>query len=232
MQKYILHAHLFLLFMWCSVAQAADPVKALFENRPWYFVEQVFILESQKELETFTQNAKRWIPSLIAGTTSGIVVSSLAECVLPEQSHSFRLKQYTQTVGASLVSIMSISTIYTFIRAYSERTIDLRVLTAFISEWQDNKRYTPTEWHASCDALFDLYSTDGETASFQEVAIKISPVLKRTIYEQFPERYADQLKNMEYKSVFDRMLSTAFSVKLDLAHIFDVLVRTVCWCYR
>ncbi len=226
MQKYILHTHLF-LFMWCSVAQAVDPIKALFAGRPWDFVEQIFIVEPHAELNAFTSSMKRWIPALAVGAASGYGTYTLADHAIAEKQETFKWKQFTQTVGSPVAGLIGLSAVYRIARAYTERSIDCKVLTKFIIQWEENKIYTPIDLHESFEALHQLYVQEGATDRYIEVAHKMAPVLKRTIYQHFPDKYRDQLQSLERAYFSDSIMFTVFHFEIDVARVLEVTARIV-----
>ncbi|MGE0009826.1 MAG: hypothetical protein AB7F19_04730 [Candidatus Babeliales bacterium] len=227
MNKYIIHIHIFLLTVFCSASPAVDPIKALFANRPWDFVEQIFVIEPHAQLNAFSSSMKRWIPALAAGTAAGYGTYKLAEHAILEQQETFKWKEFTQKVGSPIVGVIGLSAVYRVARAYTERSIDLQVLTQFIVEWEENKQYTPIELHESCDALYQLFMQEGATARYNEVAHKIAPILKRTIYQHFPNKYREQLQSLERAYFSDSIMFTVFHFEVDVARVLEVTARIV-----
>lgn len=73
------------------------------------------------------------------------------------------------------------------IKTFEKR--QLNALKIFISNWTENKKYTPKCFYSSCDQLYALYLDKDETLQFNESLKQLLNVMNQALVKRFPKEY-------------------------------------------
>ncbi len=180
--------------------QAAHPLKQLFATNHWGFIEDEFIIKPERKFNQIPQILKRWLPTIASCIASGYGTDLLVQRYIPEEtSGHFKTQAFTRVFGTPSSGVLSAIGMYKLVSHITKTALMLEALERFIVEWPENKQFTPQQLHESFEELHTLHMRYGR-AHLIELAPEMIRLIKNTIYNHFPHKYAQQI-HKEEKSV-------------------------------
>ena len=180
--------------------QATHPLKQLFANNHWGFIEDEFIIKPEQKFNQITQKIKRWLPTIASCIASGYGTDLLAQRYIPEETFgNFKIQAFTRVFGTPSSGILSAIGMYKLVSHITKTALMLEALERFIVEWRENKQFTPQQLHESFEELHTLYMRYGQ-AHLIELTPEMIRLIKNAIYHHFPHKYAQRI-HTEEKSV-------------------------------
>lgn len=199
---------------------AVHPLKQLFVNNPWGFVEDEFIVKSEQKFNQVTQRVKRWLPTIISCAAGGYGADFLAKRYVPERvSDNFKAQSLVRAVGTPGSALLSSFGLYRLASQVIETQLHYEALERFVIEWPENKQFTPQELHESFEELHNLHLRYGK-AHLKEVAPEMVRLIRNHIYNHFPHKYANRL-NKNAESISFNFWHTIVSI--DIAELIKAL---------
>ncbi|MEX0939893.1 MAG: hypothetical protein WDZ41_00870 [Candidatus Babeliales bacterium] len=206
-----------------------DPIKELFINQPWDFMEYTFIINAQKESTTILNYFKRYLPTLSVGITAGYATDMLSLNYIPKQKDDVQYQLLARTFGVPLSTILSGYGVYRIVNHAIEYRINYKILKKFIKHWSTNKPFTPATLQPSFETLYGIYSKHGATKKFNKIAPEMINLIHQAIYKHFPEKYQDKL-NIKSQTQSYNFFHTV--VTWDIARLIDTLAYWISKTYR
>lgn len=202
---------------------AVNPLKDLFVDQPWRFVEYELLIKPTKELESWHSFAKRFIPASCAATMSFYVGNKLCNVYIPETQNGFASRAFSKTVINPIMTLVALFGSFSWSRILAQKRIEYRAFLRFIEEWPENRTYSPDQFHASCAHLHTLLTTSGESERFKDYAQEMIPLLQKQIFEHYPETYKHRLTDLETPYFTQSFFHTV--VTCDIGQVLDVILK-------
>lgn len=191
---------LFIIFYFYN-NYSATPIN-YFLNDSWEFVEYTFIIKPEKKLKSFKNRLIRWPTSLLVAIMSFYAINSALE---EEDDDDFDnknpllnddsiIKPTIYTVGTIVPTYL----FYKLITNYALNIIEVNTLDEFLSSWPKNKEFVPEQLKKALDETYNNYYLK-YTEEYKRAAPEIISLIKKAIYEHFPEKYLKYNK----RSLFD-----------------------------
>jgi hypothetical protein len=201
-----------------------NPLKELFNGRPWEFMEEHFIIKPTKDFD-------RWIPifqrsvATIAGMSASSSLAYLASIAfVPKKVGDIKFPAQNATIffGAPIAALIGGIVSHRFSTYLMKEAIAHQTIEKFIQEWDENRTYTPAQFHATFDTLAHQYLVDPENPSLRSSASEYLQIIQRAVYLQFPEKYEQKLKELD-----DRSTQTFFHaiITCDIGHLLGGIVE-------
>jgi len=190
-------AFLTLILSASNQSYAANPLKQLFANNHWGFVEDEFIVKPEQKFNHITQRMKRWLPTIISCAAGGYSANFLAKRYVPKRvSHDFEAQNFVRAVGTPSSTLLAGIGMYRIVSQAVEIQLQYDALEQFVIEWPENKQFTPQELHEPFEELHKINLRHGR-AHLKEVAPEMVRLIKNTIYNHFPHKYMSRLTQHE-----------------------------------
>jgi len=172
---------------------------------PWRFIEQIFIIEPELELQkTFTKTVKTIAATL--GTIPGGIwftkeawshikefFGNLAGSKQGTAKIAFNKNLVIHTIGSLALTIIVSYFFYIITHNHFEKQIYFKTFKDFIITWPNNKKQTP----AILQEMFEFVNKEYIACASEEYLSKASPEVvsrvQQTIYEYYSEKYSHKL---------------------------------------
>jgi hypothetical protein len=199
---------------------SAHPLKQLFANNHWGFIEDEFIIKPEKKYNHILQRMKRWLPAMVTCIAGGYGADLLAKRYVPTRvSDNFNAQNFVRAIGTPSFTALSGIGMYRLTAQVIEAQLRYEVLERFITEWPENKQFTPRELHESFEELYNLHMHYGKD-HLKELASEMDRLIRNNIYNHFPLKYADRL-NKNTESISFNFWHTIVSI--DIAKLIKAL---------
>lgn len=170
----------------------AVPLHQLF-NTPWQFVEDTFITIPENKSNGFIALCVRSIvPASIGAFTAYKTYDATSQNL---NNHPWIRKSVTTAAGLIPAALS-----YHGISHLIKRNAEFKSLKKFILNWNTNKSNTPKQLQGVCDELYRLFQSDME--QYNQEAPEALRLIKKAIFEQFPQKYSHKLKALD-RDFFD-----------------------------
>ncbi len=206
-----IHAHTESFFYNKNLAR--NPLKELFRNREWEFLEDQFILKVEKAQNSFVSSSKINISTLAAALASGTLFYVVAEKYVPVKGYSdLPVQAATQFAGTPLIALLSSIGTYKLATYLVAQSISYKALEKYVSEWPENQEFTPAQFHSTFDTLYQQYHFARN--EFNNNAPEVMRLLHRAVYEHFPSKYQNRLNDMNEIKISGTFLHAIFTCDL------------------
>ena len=208
-----------------------NPLKEIFADRPWEFIEDHFVLKPEKEARRFLNGLKVFVAGVSSAMAAGTASWMLSENFVPEEATKYNLPARTAALTASILIAPFTGGIggAKYCAYLIQNMIDYKALQSFVREWPENKFYTPDQFHPLFDNLYATYTMSTNNSEFKEIAPEFVAKVQRAIYEHFPRKYAHKLEGAkEINGTFIHyMISFDIGEILRLVgHIFNAIANS------
>lgn len=190
-----------------------NPLKELFRNREWEFMEDQFVLRVEKAQNSFLTSFKITLPTIAAALGSGaLFYAGTEKYVRVDQTNDFPIKASTQFFGTPIIVLLSLISTHKLSTYLVEQSITYKALERFVREWPQNQEFTPEQFHSTFDTLHQQYHFS--RSEFNNNAPEIMRLLQRAIYEHFSYKYQNKLKEMDEIRISGTFFHTIFTCDL------------------
>ncbi|MBU1007962.1 hypothetical protein KKA53_02695 [Candidatus Dependentiae bacterium] len=192
------------------------PMYSIYAN-PWRLMEQVFVIEPELNLQKKLPRILQATATII-GAVPGSVWFAKKAC---EPSLT------THTAGSLVLTVSLSYLLYLITRKSIEKKTYYNVLKNFVVTWANNKQSTPQELHELFDFINEKYINSASESYLKNVTPDVISRVTQVIYEQYPEKYREELSGTNNFPAWLKWtiiaLSAAIIVKLATSATTDVL---------